>query len=157
LLVVRPARSIEDVEKLVELWVKLMDDSEASDLKFILDDDAKRIWVEYMVRAYIENPESILVAEYNGILAGFIASRSYSFPFKLREKDRYAVITDLYVVPEYRGKGIGRRLLEECLSRLKSRGYSRVRITVWVGNRRAIKLYSRSGFKPRFIVMEKIL
>ncbi|MEM2739991.1 MAG: GNAT family N-acetyltransferase [Candidatus Bathyarchaeia archaeon] len=152
---IRPLRSVDEVGKLVELWVKLMDDREASDLRFILDEDARKRWIEYMVRAYLEDPGSILVAEDSGIPVGFIASRSYSFPFKLQRPDRYAVITDLYVLPEYRGRGMGRRLLEECISRLKARGYSRVRLSVWVGNRRAIKLYGSVGFKPKMIVMER--
>ncbi|MCS7113651.1 MAG: GNAT family N-acetyltransferase, partial [Candidatus Bathyarchaeota archaeon] len=154
---VRTLRSVDEIGKLVDLWVKLMDDREASDLRFVLDEDARRRWAEYMVGAYLEDPESILVAEDNGIPVGFIASRSYSFPFKLRGSDRYAVITDLYVLPECRGRGIGRKLLEECISRLKARGYTRVRLSVWVGNRRAIKLYGSVGFKPKMIVMEKDL
>lgn len=154
---IRPLRSIDEIEKIVELWVKLMGDREASYLRFIVDEDDRRRWVEYMARAYLEDPESILVAEDDGVPVGFIASRSYIFPFKLNGSDRYAIITDLYVLPEYRGRGIGRKLLEECISRLKAKGYSRVRLSVWVENSRAIKLYDSLGFKPRVIVMEKDL
>jgi len=156
-LEVRPPRSIDEVARLVELWVKLMDDPEASYLRFVLDDEAKQRWIDYMVKAYMEDPESILLAEDEGVIIGFIASRSYDPPLKLKGFDRYAAITDLYVLPEYRGRGIGRMLMERCLSRLKSRGFTKVRLSVWVGNRKAIRLYRSLGFKPRVIVMEKDL
>jgi ribosomal protein S18 acetylase RimI-like enzyme len=48
--------------------------------------------------------------------------------------------------PEYRGRGVGERLLYEALARLSERGATRFRLSVTASNRRALALYERFGF-----------
>jgi len=50
------------------------------------------------------------------------------------------------VLPEYRGRGIGRRLMEEALRRAKERGLERVELEVYAGNIPARRLYDAMGF-----------
>ena len=47
---------------------------------------------------------------------------------------------------EYRGMGIGRRLLEAALVRARDAGIERVELGVWASNDRARKLYEGTGF-----------
>lgn len=49
---------------------------------------------------------------------------------------------------DYRGKGIGRRLLEELAVYAREEGYDRLRLDVIDTNSGARKLYERVGFKP---------
>jgi ribosomal protein S18 acetylase RimI-like enzyme len=50
------------------------------------------------------------------------------------------------VVAEYRGQGIGRRLIDQCIAKAWQRGITRIELEVRTDNERAIHLYERVGF-----------
>ncbi len=50
------------------------------------------------------------------------------------------------VLPKYRGNGIGKDLLQNCLNETGKLGYSKCNLTVAVENDIALELYTRSGF-----------
>ncbi|MFZ5593976.1 MAG: GNAT family N-acetyltransferase [Pseudomonadota bacterium] len=50
------------------------------------------------------------------------------------------------LLPDYRGKGIGRSLLSACLAKARANGITRVELEARADNERAIKLYERAGF-----------
>lgn len=52
------------------------------------------------------------------------------------------------LLPEYRGRGIGKLLLSGLLDRLRSMGHDRVTLSVQKENHRACKLYQSLGFFP---------
>ena len=55
----------------------------------------------------------------------------------------------LYVRPEQRGRGLGRRLVEAVLREAAARGYGAVRLsTVPAAMRAADALYQTTGFRP---------
>lgn len=51
------------------------------------------------------------------------------------------------VLPEYRGKGIGRQLLQACISKAATKGITRIELEVRADNERAIALYKALGFE----------
>jgi RimJ/RimL family protein N-acetyltransferase len=51
------------------------------------------------------------------------------------------------IVPEARGRGAGRRLLEAMLEHARSCGAHKVELEVWPDNARAIALYVSAGFE----------
>jgi len=53
----------------------------------------------------------------------------------------------LGVVPDYRGKGIGKRLVLAGLARLRSKGLQIAELTVDSENKAACALYQSLGFK----------
>jgi ribosomal protein S18 acetylase RimI-like enzyme len=55
-------------------------------------------------------------------------------------------VHDLAVLPEHRGRGVGRRLLEEIERRARARGSSKITLEVHSANEGAIRLYRRFGF-----------
>jgi ribosomal protein S18 acetylase RimI-like enzyme len=55
-------------------------------------------------------------------------------------------IHDLAVVPEYRGRGVGRALLEAAEARAAERGCCKLTLEVQDANPRARQLYERYGF-----------
>lgn len=59
-----------------------------------------------------------------------------------------ADITNVAVAPEYRSRGVGRRMLEELMARGNARGIRRYTLEVRAGNGPALHLYRALGFEP---------
>ena len=51
------------------------------------------------------------------------------------------------LIPEYRGKGLGRRLMQAALAAAHDEGFVRVELTAHADNLRAIALYEKLGFQ----------
>ena len=70
-----------------------------------------------------------------------------------------AHVTQLCVVPAFRGQGLGRMLLEHCVRQLSLSKFSAITLTVTEANRQAVQLYEDLGFftRQRFdaMVMDK--
>ena len=81
-----------------------------------------------------------LVAELDGRIVGYLRlDRHWLGPDA-------TYIALLNVHPEYRGRGIGTRLLKEAIRRSIELGVDRVDLHTWPGNARAIRLYKKLGF-----------
>ncbi len=64
-----------------------------------------------------------------------------------RVEDGVAHITQICVLPEARGGGLGRRLLSAALNSLRLRGYRISTLTVTSSNASAVTLYRRMGYR----------
>ncbi len=78
-----------------------------------------------------------LKAELDGQMVGFIAG-------DIRPMQHMAWIATIGVLPDYRGRGIGRLLLEACEALIHE---PRVRLCVRSSNETAIQLYLTSGYQ----------
>ncbi len=61
-------------------------------------------------------------------------------------------IYELYVIEEFRGKGISKQLMRTAINHLRQAGYSEVRLSAYAKNQ-AIKLYEKMGFNIRTVTM----
>lgn len=88
-----------------------------------------------------EWPDNIIIAKDQNCVIGFIGYGDQG-----KELPDYGEIFSLYVLHEYRGKGVGRRLMEAAFEKLDERK----RICLWVlkENKRAINFYQKIGFRP---------
>jgi GNAT superfamily N-acetyltransferase len=86
-----------------------------------------------------------LIAEEAGAAVGF-ALFFHNFSTFLAQPGIY--LEDLFVVPEHRGRGIGRALLKELARVALERGCGRLEWSVLDWNRDAISFYERLGAKP---------
>ncbi|HMN47888.1 MAG TPA: GNAT family N-acetyltransferase [Ignavibacteriaceae bacterium] len=84
----------------------------------------------------------VLIAEFDGELAGQ-ALFFKNFSTFLGKPGIY--LEDLYVKPEFRGKGIGKALLQKLISIAKERNYGRVEWCVLDWNKPAIDFYKSIG------------
>jgi len=95
-------------------------------------------------------PKAFLVAEFDGVIGGYIMSRVehiFSKFEKLRIR-RAGHIVSIAVLPNYRGKGIGKALLLKCLDALKNvYKCEEAFLEVRVSNKTAIALYEKIGFE----------
>ena len=86
-----------------------------------------------------------LIAEDDGEAVGF-ALFFHNFSTFLAQPGIY--LEDLFVVPEHRGGGIGRALLERLARLAVNRGCGRLEWAVLNWNQDAIRFYERLGAKP---------
>jgi ribosomal-protein-alanine N-acetyltransferase len=82
-----------------------------------------------------EQPETILVAEADGQFAGWGA-----------REDRDQRISDLWIAPEFQGRGIGTALLAALEAEIAALGLPRAELETLAGNAKAIRFYERHGF-----------
>ena len=82
---------------------------------------------------------------------GLRAATHAAFAFRLLTaralEDGCAYINFLGVLPAHRGRGVGRRLLEQGAHRARLAGKRRLVLEVAANNRQAIRLYRKSGFR----------
>ncbi|MBR1199363.1 GNAT family N-acetyltransferase [Bradyrhizobium sp. AUGA SZCCT0240] len=108
------------------------------------------------VRRNIENGYPQLVAITNGQVVGWC-----NIPPASREV--MAHVGDLFMglLPNWRGQGLGERLLRESLVAADAFGYLRIELGVFADNSRAAALYRKAGFveeglKRRAILIDSV-
>ena len=142
---------LTEVDEVVQLWRRL-----ASDQTLIIDDENLTRFREFLEGLSKEDENQVLAYEINGRIVGFLMFMKQARSM-LKLKRSRAMITDLYVEQEHRGRGIASKLLERCLEYLKSLGVEEARVNVLVDNAPAISLYRKTGFIDHMILMSRPL
>lgn len=89
--------------------------------------------------------QGFIVAELDGRAVGFVACDANWISFF--ELKKVGEIHEIFVLPEYRGRGVASKLLDSALKYTKERG--RDLAELWVGetNEQAKRFYEFKGFK----------
>jgi ribosomal protein S18 acetylase RimI-like enzyme len=74
-----------------------------------------------------------------------------------KEKNLLGDIIDIFIEEKYRSMGLGKKLIEKAITKLKELGSDRLSIGVFFDNTNARKLYEKLGFKPRHMRMFKFI
>ena len=82
----------------------------------------------------------------NGKVIGYSYAMLIKPDTTTAKRDKYGYIHDLFVIPEYRRKGIGRLLFDEILKWLHTLNINRVELEVIVGNYLADSFWKKQGF-----------
>jgi ribosomal protein S18 acetylase RimI-like enzyme len=87
--------------------------------------------------------ETVFLGELGGVLAGLLVLRTV--PTVACAQD-WAEITEMYVQPAFRRKGVGKALIEAALAHARHRGCTEVHLLVDPQNTPAISFYQAVGF-----------
>jgi len=98
------------------------------------------------------HPVSALVAELDGALVGFAHLRRLDDTFTAGPA---WFLDDLYVVPEQRGTGIARRLIEACDATAHAAGGGTLRWITASDNTTAQRLYNRVATRTTWVTYER--
>ena len=98
------------------------------------------VTMEKCEKAAFDHPWNTFVAKDGERVVGFV------FFGEDKEDSSVGEIFALYVLREYYGTGLGRRLMDEALAQLAD--YPVVRLWAVKGNVRAIRFYEKCGFRP---------
>jgi len=99
-------------------------------------DDSKKSINKYLEK----NPNTCFVAKHDGSIIGTIMSGN---------DGRRGIIYHLMVKPEYRKKGIGKKLLKKAENSLKKEGIRKIMIYVFKENKIGNIFWENNGYKIR--------
>jgi ribosomal protein S18 acetylase RimI-like enzyme len=106
----------------------------------------------------LEPPTALHLLRVTGV-SGFIRFIRRARPllsFKEAELDEY-FISNIAVVPEQQGQGLGKFMLHEIEKEARAQGYTKISLTVDMENKRAFSLYNRTGFQVvETVTIEKL-
>lgn len=94
----------------------------------------------------------LAVAEINHRLIGSGYARIEESKAYLKHP-RYAYLGFMYVVPEHRGKGINKKIMEHLIHWTREQDITELRLEVYLDNIAAIKAYEKLGFSKHMIEM----
>jgi|TARA_Y100000310_G_C20347762_1_gene652802 phosphinothricin acetyltransferase len=112
--------------------------------------ESKKVRQSGFKKAINSSKENFLVCEENNELIAFGDA-------VVSSKNKGAEVALIYVRKEYRGKGIGKKIMKELLKWLKEKGENKVFVTTDIENKASINLNKKAGFKESIIIMEKKL
>ncbi|WP_242268274.1 GNAT family N-acetyltransferase [Bacillus cereus group sp. BfR-BA-01408] len=89
----------------------------------------------------------LVVKEENSVMGWILIGENTDY----FSREKLGFIYELYVFPEYRGKGLSRKLMEAGIKELQ-KNYSEIRLNVFAGNF-AKEMYEQFGFVERQVIM----
>lgn len=111
-----------------------------------LEFDARTI--DYIDSIIKDSKSRLIVAEENGKIIGLAKSDIVSSPdVSLFVKRDYIDISTIVVDEQYRGRGVGQKLLDRIYEWAKEVNISEVELSVFSFNETAVKFYENNGFK----------
>ena len=101
---------------------------------------------EYL-ESCIDNQDYIIQVALNGdqVIGHIIAQKMERPP--VFERIRYCVITDIVVVKEFQGKGLGQKLLNGIIDWARKNDLNRIELEVVPINKQAYSFYKQNGFR----------
>jgi ribosomal protein S18 acetylase RimI-like enzyme len=148
---------IDRLDELVEFWLRLheyqgsvADPVEGVDL---LSDEASGAVVRDMYREWLSDADSFaFFAEADGLPVGYVVA-FYDEPHFMWDTGRIGHIDSFYVLPELRGRGVGRLLMDRTYEEMRGAGVTTVVLEMIATNQLARLFYEREGFTTTFVQM----
>lgn len=137
---------IQDLKKLLPLL-----EGYARERSALLNQKLRENFMEFAqgsMAQVLEHPAAfVCLAEQDGKLVGYAAGLIQEPP-PLFEDDPFVFLSDLYVEPAFRGRGIGGALVERVRGWGLMRGVSRCSMVVPLASAAAQKVADKSGARP---------
>lgn len=139
--------SLKDIKKLKEIGEKTFYETYDENLKEDIEDYMEKNFSYEQLENELKNNNSrfYMVKNDKEIIAymklNFITNQTN------RGYDKSLEIQRIYVVQEYKGKHIGKKLIQKAVDIAKSNNQSYIWLGVWEKNINAISFYEKQGFK----------
>jgi ribosomal protein S18 acetylase RimI-like enzyme len=154
-VVIRDATSADHAQ-LRAAWVELQEYERGLHATRLPGEAVVDVYLEWMMKQ-ASRQGAVLVALWEGDFAGFAAGwvEEDESLAESADSNRFGLISDVSVLPSFRGRRIAAKLLEAMQERLAREGASRIRICALAANVSARASYERAGFSPYEVVYEK--
>ena len=146
---------VADAEIVKSFWLNLAREMFEIEGRIVPSVENAEVWTSYLLKRVEQGRVEALIARKNGEPVGFI---NWSYPTSwFQTSTREAHIEDLYVKPAYRRRGLGTRLMEEAMKRIREKGVGNVEVSVLSDNVKAVRFYEKFGLKVHRYGMSKKL
>ncbi|MFB6490850.1 MAG: GNAT family N-acetyltransferase [Thermoproteus sp. AZ2] len=109
-------------------------------------DNISSVAKEYVKSKISSSSSVVLVAEVDGRIIGAVIG---DIEDRLFYEPRISgVIREFYIMPEYRRKGLGKRMMSEVIDAMKRRGAQVILADFPSLNEIAVEFYKKMGFRP---------
>jgi GNAT superfamily N-acetyltransferase len=100
----------------------------------------------------------MVIAELDGKPVGWaFAHEEHGELFITEPERRHGFLAEIFVMPQARGQGLGRALIDSCEAWARDRGHKLLIIGVLAKNQAAIRAYEGSGYAPYVSLMRRYL
>ncbi len=142
----RPA-TIKDLDTLVSLQEKLARSHEDIDKFYSLQVNFQKQVKKFFTEHLASKNSMFYLAQSGGKIVGYIFC-TYKEGIPIFKYKKQAAVTDMFVEPEFRRRGVAKRLFLEAKRFGKRVSADFVVLDVDVSNTAAIGLYTKNGLKP---------
>ena len=144
-----------DIKAVVRLWNGEVEYHESIDPRLKVREGAEEGFRRFLSRiAAAQADVIVLVADAEGEIVGFLIGmvRERTSVFI---RSRHGYITDIYVDPEFRRQGVGRKLVKAAEEWFTSQGLDHVRLQVSAANEAGLAFWRSVGFGDYFLELWK--
>ncbi len=92
----------------------------------------------------------LIVCREGDRVVGHVFLRVQEFDRQEDQRDIVGTVMDISILPGYRRRGIGTRLIEEARLAMRGMGATRIDAHVWQGNHASATTFVRQGFEPLY-------
>jgi ribosomal protein S18 acetylase RimI-like enzyme len=148
----------EDAAGVEECFVVLQEHERGVEPLRARGEDVCKPYLEFMFKRVEERGGAVFVVEAEGRIVGF-ACLWLRNPedVMMNVPGEYAVVSDLVVLPEFRGRRLGYELLRTAEDYARAHGATRLKIGVLARNESARRLYVNFGFEESAVFLSKEL
>jgi ribosomal protein S18 acetylase RimI-like enzyme len=129
------------------MWEKLVDVHEEAETLFRLRPGSSDMWRIYLETRLLRDPDTrLLVATEGTQVLGFLVAR-VEHPAPMFAGEFYGFVSDSYVRPEYRRKGITTALFNKAIRWFANQGVNELQLDVYNRNTAAYEYWAKRGFR----------
>ncbi len=146
---IRKAR-LEDIDRIVELWMEMMSDHQRFDPRLVLAANASAEYRKYASYYIAHADSSVYVAELsNKEVVGYcLAFISQNLP--MFEPETYGFISDLVVTEKQKRQGIGAALISQVKQWFQRQAVKNIQLQVYSHNTAGKQFWKKIGFESFF-------
>ncbi len=133
-----------DMAFVTQLWRKLADEMCGLDERVAVRPEAEILWAKWAGARLRDDSSCVLVAETGGEIVGYLLGHVDEAQ-PIYEKRRHALISDTFVAPAHRRKGVGTKLVEEAFAFFREKEIDHVRVNVIRANAAGRAFWKKQG------------
>ncbi|MBZ0274471.1 GNAT family N-acetyltransferase [bacterium] len=151
MLIVDRAR-LADLPRVVDLWMELMRLTERFNKRYALAPGARRLQESYM-RSFFDSSSAAIFVAREGERAGAFANVYITKPAPVFAQHVLGIIENIYVEPDFRGRGLGRQLVEASHRFFRTFRVDEVYVNVIPANENSRKFWEHMGYSTQKLTM----
>ena len=108
---------------------------------------------KYFNEALTKSSYCAFVVEDKGVIVGYVIG-TIAKGEEYRKLPKMAELDNIFVLEEYRSKGVGKMLYDEFVKWAKTQGVKRIKVEASPDNAKGIAYYEKMGFKAFTLTLE---